>query len=51
LERLTRALSVLYNLDTQLRRPASASQGRLSRAAQREPSRPDVLGFEDCPPT
>ena len=51
LERLTRALSVLYNLDTQLRRPAGDSKGRLSRAAQRENSRPDVLGFEDDPPT
>lgn len=51
MERLTRALSVLYNLDTQLRRPAIASQSRLSRAAQRENSRPMVSGFDDVPLT
>lgn len=51
LERLSRALIALYELDTQLRRPASAdSKGRLSRTAQREQSRPDVGGFEDSPP-
>jgi len=50
LERLTRALSVLYNLDTQLRRPASDSKGRLSRAFMREHSREMVSGFADTPP-